>query len=37
MKIKVYGKKAQDITDGQIFVAKKTSAEGRDMVILELL
>ncbi len=35
MQVKVYGEKAKNITDGQIFVAKKASAEGRDVVVLE--
>lgn len=33
--IKVFGDKAQEIEEGQIFKAIKTSVEGRDVVILE--
>lgn len=33
--IKVFGEKAKEIQEGQIFRAIKDSVEGRDIVILE--
>lgn len=33
--IKVFGDKAKEIEDGQMFYAVKTSVEGRDVVIFE--
>ncbi len=33
--IKVFGEKARKIEEGQIFIAKVTSIEGRDVVVLE--
>ena len=34
-KIKVFGDKAREIEDGQLFRAIKSSVEGHDVVILE--
>lgn len=35
MKIKVFGEDAREIKEGQIFIARKDSVEGRDIAILE--
>ncbi|UVF62313.1 hypothetical protein [Nitrososphaeria virus YSH_462411] len=35
MEIKVFGNDAKQIEEGQIFIARKDSVEGRDVVILE--
>ena len=35
MEIKVFGEKAKQIENGQIFKARLDSVEGRDIVILE--
>ncbi len=35
MQLKIYGDKAKQIKEGQIFIAKITSIEGRTVVILE--
>ena len=35
MQIKVFGEKAKEIEEGQIFIAKVSSVEGRDVVTLE--
>lgn len=33
--IKVFGEKAKEIENGQVFIARLDSVEGRDIVILE--
>ena len=35
MQIKVFGEKAKEIEEGQVFIAKVSSVEGRDVIILE--
>ena len=35
MKIKVFGNEVKEIENGQIFIARLDSVEGRDMAILE--
>ncbi len=35
MQIKIYGEQAREIENGQVFIAKVTSIEGRDVVVLE--
>lgn len=35
MQIKVFGEKAKEIEEGQVFIAKISSVEGRDVIILE--
>ena len=35
LKIKVFGENARNMKEGQVFVAKKVSVEGRMVVILE--
>jgi hypothetical protein len=35
LKIKVFGENAEEIKDGQVFIAKKSSVEGRTVVTLE--
>jgi hypothetical protein len=35
LKIKVFGENARDIEDGQVFIARKSSVEGRTVVTLE--
>ena len=33
--ISVFGEQAREIEEGQVFIARKDSIEGRDIVILE--
>lgn len=35
MQLKIYGKEAKQIKEGQIFIAKIDSVEGRTVIILE--